>query len=607
MKTFEELGVSADLLRAISELGYESPMPVQEAVIPYLLNDESSDVVALAQTGTGKTASFGLPLIQKIDLSLRKPQALILSPTRELCLQIANDLKDYSKYIPELSVLPMYGGTSIENQIRNFKRGVHIIVATPGRLIDLMDRKVVSLDTVKKVVMDEADEMLDMGFTDSINAILERVPEDRTTLMFSATMSPAIAKIAKNYLHDAREIVIGNKNEGAKSVNHVYYMVHAKDKYLALKRVADYYPDIYAIVFCRTRAETQEVADKLIGDGYSADALHGDLSQAQRDFVMGKFRQRRLQILVATDVAARGLDVDDLTHVINYGLPDDIESYTHRSGRTGRAGKTGTSIAIINLREKGKMRAIEKVIGKQFVAGKIPTGKEICEKQLLKVMDEIEKVQVNEEEIAAYLPDIYRKLDWLDKEDLIKRVVSLEFNHFLEYYSSAREIEVPEQGRASKKERNAEGDKGRGKRGESRSRGAEPGYSRLFVNLGKKDGISPALIIDMLNHNIDRRIDVGRIDLMQNFSFFEVRERDASTVVKSLANLTYNGRPVNVELASAEDGGRDKKPARPKGGQSGRREGKRQQEVEDFRKFFDDDTPFDYSGAWYKKHKKRRR
>ena len=548
-------------------MGYESPMPVQEAVIPYLLSDEFSDVVALAQTGTGKTASFGLPLIQKIDLTLRKPQALILSPTRELCLQIANDLKDYSKYIPELSVLPMYGGTSIENQIRNFKRGVHIIVATP-----------VSLDTVRKVVMDEADEMLDMGFTDSINSILERVPQDRTTLMFSATMSPAIAKIAKNYLHDPKEIVIGNKNEGAKSVNHVYYMVHAKDKYLALKRVADYYPDIYAIVFCRTRAETQEVADKLIGDGYSADALHGDLSQAQRDFVMGKFRQRRLQILVATDVAARGLDVDDLTHVINYGLPDDIESYTHRSGRTGRAGKTGTSISIINMREKGKMRAIEKVIGKQFVAGKIPTGKEICEKQLLKVMDEIEKVQVNEEEISTYLPEIYRKLDWLDKEDLIKRVVSLEFNHFLEYYSSAREIEVPEQGRAGKKERNAEGDKGRGKRGESRSRGAEPGYSRLFVNLGKKDGISPALVIDMLNHNIDRRIDVGRIDLMQNFSFFEVRERDASTVVKSLANLTYNGRPVNVELASAEDGGRDKKPARPKGGQSGRREGKRQQE-----------------------------
>ena len=607
MKTFEELGVSADLLRAISELGYESPMPVQEAVIPYLLNDESSDVVALAQTGTGKTASFGLPLIQKIDLSLRKPQALILSPTRELCLQIANDLKDYSKYIPELSVLPMYGGTSIENQIRNFKRGVHIIVATPGRLIDLMDRKVVSLDTVKKVVMDEADEMLDMGFTDSINAILERVPEDRTTLMFSATMSPAIAKIAKNYLHDAREIVIGTKNEGAKSVNHVYYMVHAKDKYLALKRIADFYPDIYAIVFCRTRAETQDVADKLIGDGYSADALHGDLSQAQRDFVMGKFRQRRLQILVATDVAARGLDVDDLTHVINYGLPDDIESYTHRSGRTGRAGKTGTSIAIINLREKGKMRAIEKVIGKQFVAGKIPTGKEICEKQLLKVMDEIEKVQVNEEEIAAYLPEIYRKLDWLDKEDLIKRVVSLEFNHFLEYYSNAREIETPDQGKSSRKDKGGDAAGGRGKRGGERSREAEPGYSRLFVNLGKKDGITPALVIDMLNQNVDRRVDVGRIDLMQTFSFFEVKEKDASAVVRSLEGLTYNGRPVNVELASAEDGGRDKKPARSKGGQSGRREGKRQQEVEDFRKFFDDDTPFDDGGAWYKKHKKRRR
>lgn len=606
MKTFEELGISAEVLKAITELGYESPMPVQEAVIPYLLGDENNDVVALAQTGTGKTAAFGLPLIQKINLEYRKPQALILCPTRELCLQISNDLKDYSKYIPDLSILPVYGGTSIENQIRNFKRGVHIIVATPGRLIDLMERKAVNLETIEKVVMDEADEMLDMGFTDSLNAILERVPENRITLMFSATMSPAISKIAKNYLRNPKEIVIGTKNEGAKSVNHVYYMVHAKDKYLALKRIADFYPNIYAIVFCRTRMETQEVADKLIGDGYSADALHGDLSQAQRDFVMGKFRQRRLQILVATDVAARGLDVDDLTHVINYGLPDDIESYTHRSGRTGRAGKTGTSISIINLKEKGKMRAIEKVIGKQFVAGKIPTGKEICEKQLLKVMDEIEKVQVNEEEIATYLPEIYRKLEWLDKEDLIKRVVSLEFNHFLDYYSNAREIEMPDSGKSGRGERGGESGKGRGKRGE-RSREAEPGYARLFVNLGKKDGMSPSMIIDMLNHNIDKRIDVGRIDLMQNFSFFEVKEKDAATVVKSLAKLTYNHRPVSVELASPTDGPRSEKGGRGRGGASSRQKPKKQHEDEDFRKFFNDDASSDDGGQWFKKKKKRKR
>ena len=388
MKTFEELGVSEEILKAIKELGYEHPMPVQEEVIPYLLGDNDNDVVALAQTGTGKTAAFGIPLLQGIDISRKEPQALILCPTRELCLQIANDLRDYSKYMEDMQVLPVYGGTSIENQIRNFKKGVHIIVATPGRLIDLLERKATKLDTIRKVVMDEADEMLDMGFTDSINAILERVPEGRNTLMFSATMSPEISKIAKNYLRNAKEIVIGYKNSGAENVHHIYYMVHSRHKYLALKRIADYYPDIYGIVFCRTRLETQEIADKLITDGYNADSLHGELSQAQRDLVMQKFRQRRLQILVATDVAARGLDVDDLTHVINYGFPDDIEVYTHRSGRTGRAGKTGTSIAIINMKEKGKVRMIEKVIGKKFEEGKLPTGQEICEKQLIKVYKE---------------------------------------------------------------------------------------------------------------------------------------------------------------------------------------------------------------------------
>ena len=369
VNSFEELGVSPAICQAISEMGYEQPMPVQEAVIPYLLG-ENNDVVALAQTGTGKTAAFGLPLLQKVDVKQRHPQSLILCPTRELCLQIAGDLNDYSKYIDDLRVLPVYGGSSIESQIRALKRGVHVIVATPGRLIDLMERKTVSLATIENVVMDEADEMLNMGFTDSINAILEQVPEQRNTLMFSATMSPEIAAIAKNYLRNAKEITIGRKNESTANVKHRAYCVQAKDKYEALKRVVDYYPDIYAIIFCRTRKETQEIADKLMQEGYNADTLHGELSQAQRDAVMQKFRIRNLQLLVATDVAARGLDVDDLTHVINYGLPDDTESYTHRSGRTGRAGKTGTSIAIINLREKGKMRQIV-LTGTCSVAGRV--------------------------------------------------------------------------------------------------------------------------------------------------------------------------------------------------------------------------------------------
>ena len=432
MKTFEELGVSPEIRRAIEEMGYACPMPVQEEVIPYLLG-ENNDVVALAQTGTGKTAAFGLPLIQQINVNNRIPQSLILCPTRELCLQIAGDLNDYSKYTDGLRVLPVYGGSSIESQIRALKRGVHIIVATPGRLLDLMERKTVSLATIQNVVMDEADEMLNMGFTDSINAILADVPQERNTLLFSATMSPEIARISKKYLRDAKEITIGRKNESTSNVKHVAFCVHAKDKYAALKRIVDYYPQIYGIIFCRTRKETQEIADKLMQEGYNADSLHGELSQAQRDTVMQKFRIRNLQLLVATDVAARGLDVDDLTHVINYGLPDDIETYTHRRGRTGRAGKSGVSVAIVHSREKGKMRAIEKIIGKKFERGMVPTGEQICEKQLFNLADRIEKVKVNEEEIAKYLPNISRKLGWLTEQDLIKRIVSLEFNRLIDY------------------------------------------------------------------------------------------------------------------------------------------------------------------------------
>ena len=556
MKTFEELGVSPEIRKAIEEMGYENPMPVQEEVIPYLLG-EGNDVVALAQTGTGKTAAFGLPLIQKINVKNRVPQALILCPTRELCLQIAGDLNDYSKYIDGLKVLPVYGGSSIESQIRMLKSGVHIIVATPGRLIDLMERKVAKLDTIGNVVMDEADEMLNMGFTDSINSILEKVPEDRNTLMFSATMSPEISRISKQYLRNAKEITIGTKNEGSKNVNHIAYVVHAKDKYAALKRIADYYPQIYGIIFCRTRKETQEIADKLIQDGYNADSLHGELSQAQRDLVMQKFRQRHLQLLVATDVAARGLDVNDLTHVINYGLPDDTESYTHRSGRTGRAGKTGISIAIINLRERGKMREIERIINKKFIVGEMPTGKQICEQQLIKLIDDIEKVKVNEEEIESFLPGIYRKLEWLSKEDLIKRVVSMEFNRFLEYYSNAPEIETPtvtdRRGEREPRER-----KEHGSSREKTERKAEKGYTRLFLNLGKTDGFYANQIIELINRNMKKqRTTIGRIDLMQNFSFFEVAEKQANDVISALNKVNLNGRKVLVEVAGENSGKSD--------------------------------------------------
>ena len=539
---FSELQLNANVLEALDAMRFDECTPIQEQAIPIIL--EGKDLIAVAQTGTGKTAAFGLPLLQQIDVKNRIPQSLILCPTRELCLQIAGDLNDYSKYIDGLKVLPVYGGSSIDSQIRSLKRGVHIIVATPGRLLDLMERKTVSLSTVHNIVMDEADEMLNMGFTDSINAILADVPKERNTLLFSATMSPEIARISKNYLQNAKEITIGRKNESTSNVKHVAYTVQAKDKYAALKRIVDYYPQIYGIIFCRTRKETQEIADKLMQEGYNADSLHGELSQAQRDAVMQKFRIRNLQLLVATDVAARGLDVDDLTHVINYGLPDDTESYTHRSGRTGRAGKTGTSIAIINLREKGKLREIERIIGKKFIAGEMPTGKQICEKQLIKVIDELEKVKVNEEEITDFMPEIYRKLEWLSKEDLIKRMVSHEFNRFLDYYRDREEIETPTDSR----ERNTRDSRERG------SRKAAPGFTRLFINLGKMDSFFPSELISLLNSNTRGRIELGRIDLMKNFSFFEVEEKEAQNVVKALNRANWNGRKVSVEVAGEEAG-----------------------------------------------------
>lgn len=555
MKTFEELGVSEEIRRAITEMGFENPMPVQEEVIPYLLGI-GNDVIALAQTGTGKTAAYGIPLLQKIDTDNKDTQAVIICPTRELCLQITDDLKDFSKYMPDVRVVAVYGGTSIVNQINALKKGVQIIVATPGRLIDLMNRGVAHLDKVSNVVLDEADEMLNMGFSESIDAILEGVPTDRNTLLFSATMSKEIEKIAMNYLHDHKEIVVGSRNEGAEHVNHVYYMVNAKDKYLALKRIVDYYPRIFAIIFCRTKIETQEIADKLIHDGYNAESLHGDLSQQQRDLTMQKFRQHLTQLLVATDVAARGLDVDDLTHVINYGLPEDIENYTHRSGRTGRAGKKGTSISIVHTREKSKIRAIEKEIGKDFVEADLPTPKEICTKQLYKVMDIIEKTDVNEEEIAPFMTEINRHFDYMEKEDIIKKIVSLQFGRFLAYYANAPIIEKP----STKSEKKKGDKKSDGKRGGHK---AEKGYRRLFINLGKADGFYPGEVMQFINKHVSGRQEVGHIDLLSKFSYIEVPEQDADLVMQSLDGTTYKGREVRCNDAN--------EPGHGEGNRGGRR------------------------------------
>ena len=540
--TFEELGVSNEILHAITEMGFVSPMPVQEEVIPYLLG-EGNDVIALAQTGTGKTAAFGIPLLQKTDFSSKETQALILSPTRELCLQITDDIRDFSKYMEGVNVVPVYGGASIEQQMRSLRHGAQIIVATPGRLIDLMKRGYANLETVKNVVLDEADEMLNMGFSESINEILEHVPAERNTLLFSATMSKEIEKIALTYLHDHKEIVVGSRNEGAENVNHIYYMVNAKDKYLALKRIVDFYPRIFAIIFCRTKI--QEIADKLIRDGYNAESLHGDLSQQQRDLTMQKFRQHLTQLLVATDVAARGLDVDDLTHVINFGLPEDIENYTHRSGRTGRAGKKGTSISIVHSREKFKIRRIEKEIGKEFVEEEIPSPREICKKQLYKVMDQLLKTDVEEEQIAPFMNDINRYFEFIDKEDIIKKMVSMEFGKFLAYYADAPEIQKPKSRREERAEAGGDRREASGKKGGGRgSRKAEEGYRRLFINLGKKDGFFPGELMQLLNKNVKGHVGVGHIDLQNTISFFDVVAEDAPRVMKYLTGSFYKGREV---------------------------------------------------------------
>jgi len=557
MKNFNELGLIEPLLQAIEELGYEWPMPVQEEVIPHLLN-EDSDLVALAQTGTGKTAAYGLPLLQILSEETEKqevPSTIILSPTRELCLQIADDLEGFSKYLPEMRIEAVYGGTNIEPQIRAIKHGVDIIVATPGRLLDLMNRGIADLSRVQFLVLDEADEMLSMGFQEDLDSILAGIPSQHRTLLFSATMSEEIEQIAQNYLTNALQIQVGSRNEGAENVNHIYYMVHARDKYLALKRIVDFYPRIYAIIFCRTRLETQEVADNLIRDGYNADALHGDLSQQQRDLTMQKFRRHRIQLLVATDVAARGLDVDDLTHVINYGMPDDVENYTHRSGRTGRAGKKGTSICIIGMREKSKIKQVEKEIQKTFEQGTLPEPRDICTKQLYHVIDDIERVEVDEEEIAPFMNEVQKRWEWLDKDDLIRRVLSREFGRFLQYYANAPEIQDVTASGSSE---------GGSRKQRSKSHQAEEGYVRLFLNVGKIDGMYAREIIGLINKNVQgEKVAVGRIDLMKNFSFIEVKKDDMNRVLKGLKHgVTVKGRSVVCDISTDEPQQKESKPTR---------------------------------------------
>lgn len=548
--TFKELGVNDNILQAIEELGFSYPMPIQEAVIPYQLQN-TGNLIALAQTGTGKTAAYGIPALQNLNHGDRTLRVLVLAPTRELCLQITDDLTDFSKYMTDMHILAVYGGAGMEQQMRALKKGVDIVVATPGRLIDLKNRGVANLNYVDTIILDEADEMLNMGFQDSINEIMESIQPDAQKLLFSATMSKDVEKVARKYLGEYKEIVVGSRNEGAENVNHIFYMVHAKDKYLALKRVVDYYPKIYGIIFCRTKLETQEVADKLIKDGYNAESLHGDLAQPQRDQTMQKFRQHTVQLLVATDVAARGLDVDDLTHVINYGMPDDTESYTHRSGRTGRAGKNGTSICIIHSKEKYKVKNVEEVIGKKFVDGTLPTPQEICTKQLYKAMDEIMKMEVDEEQIAPFMQEINRHFEYTEKEDLLKKIVSMTFGKFLSYYANAQEITRP-----SSKEVKAEKRKDKsGKPG-----AVEEGYERLFINLGKDNGFYPGEIMQFLNKNMGGKQKVGHIDLYSKFCYIEIPEEDAENVMASLNGRKYHH--LTVRCNKSED--KDQAPVRTK-------------------------------------------
>lgn len=539
MHKFTQTGLSEDLLTAIKEMGFETPTPIQEKTIPAILNSDT-DLIALAQTGTGKTAAYGLPIIQQIEADTEKIQALILCPTRELCIQIAKDFDKFAKFKQSFTTVAVYGGASIETQIKALKKGANIVVATPGRAIDLMKRRVLKLHGVKWLVLDEADEMLNMGFQEDLDTILAETPENKQTLLFSATMPDEIMKISRKYMNNPTIITVGKKNVSAENVKHEYYVVHAKDRYHALKRIVDINPSIYGIVFCRTRQETKEIAEKLMSDGYNADALHGDLSQAQRDHVMGRFRIKHLQVLVATDVAARGLDVDNLTHIINYNLPDELEVYIHRSGRTGRAGKSGISISILHTRETNKIKQLEKLTNKSFEKKLIPSGKEICAKQLYNLIDKVEKIEVNESQIEEYLPLIYQKLEWLSREDLIKHFVSVEFNRFLAYYENSIDLNL-----------NTESIRGESDYAKKRQQHVD--MSRYFINLGSHHKIKPNDIIAVINERTPgKSIRIGRIDIMKKFSFFDADIKLNEELKKSFRKIIYEGVPVIIELSKPD-------------------------------------------------------
>lgn len=574
MTTFAELGLQPEILKAITDLGFENPTPIQEKTIPAILNSEQ-DIIALAQTGTGKTAGFGLPIIQKTDEQNFNVQAIILCPTRELCLQITKDLESYSNHLRKIQILAVYGGASSDTQVRALRKGVQIVVGTPGRTLDLINRGSLKINNIKWLVLDEADEMLNMGFREDLDSILKTTPKEKQTLLFSATMPDGVRHISKEYMTDPLEIAVAKKNIGASTISHEYYVVRASDKYLALKRLADINPDVYGIVFCRTRQETKDLSDKLIHDGYNADSLHGDLTQAQRDIVMSRFRTKKLQLLVATDVAARGIDINELTHVINYNIPDDLEVYVHRSGRTGRAGNKGTSIIICHTRETRRIKELERMIGKEFEYKNIPGGKEICERRLYSLMDSIEKIEVDEEQIAPFLPAIKSKLDWIDKDELLKRFVYVEFNTFLEYYAGAPDINasVEKGGRADRgdgrrgdrrddrrsdsrrEDRNDRGNRGdRGSRN-SESRGEvdrsdnrNKQYARLYFNIGTKHNVKPNNLIGMINEQTDRNdIGIGKIEMLNNFSFVEVEKKFEKDVVNAFGNAQFGSIKLVVE------------------------------------------------------------
>lgn len=579
--TFKELGLKSEVLKSLTEMGFEAPTPIQLEAIPNLLASDS-DLVGLAQTGTGKTAAFGLPLVNKVDGRSRTPQGLVVCPTRELCLQITKDLENYSKYL-DLSVVAVYGGADIRRQITQINKGVSIVVATPGRLVDLIKRKSISLADVKYVVLDEADEMLNMGFKEDLDMILESTPEHRNVWLFSATMPKEVERIAKTYMHNPFEVSIGHKNQSNENIEHIFYSVKERDRYAALKRVIDFNPDIYGLIFCRTRMETASVADKLGKEGYSAEPLHGDLSQVQRDRVMDRFRKKEIQILVATDVAARGLDIDNITHVLNYNLPDDIENYTHRSGRTARAGKKGQSIVLINTRENYKIKTIEKQIRVTFTQGVLPKPEDICAIQLGKLIDDVIKTEVKEADIEKFMPQIMAGFGEMSKEEIVKKFVSAEFNRFIDYYSNAGDLNAnSDRGeRGDRNDRNDRGERGgRDRRDRSydegredrprRDRGSEEGKTRFFVSVGQRDGLNPGGLLRLICDSTGLKSgNIGKIDIMPAFSFFEADQAETDNILRKVNGSEYEGTTVNVEITKNKGGGSSDRGGRSGGGFGG--------------------------------------